>query len=136
MPTIGLEPGTRRLAIAYYTLRPDGADAELVTSADGTRWGASQRLSSRRMAFDWMPQTTLGRMLADYIGVDVVPRASARDLRARIAAAERKAAPGDLRRPRIRAPTLAWASPRERSEPPSGISLFSGCSGFARIPAY
>ena len=69
MPTIGLEPGTRRLAIAYYTLRPDGADAELVTSSDGTRWGASQRLSSRRMAFDWMPQTTLGRMLADYIGV-------------------------------------------------------------------
>ena len=69
MPTIGVEPGTGRLAIAYYALRPNGVDAELVTSANGARWSASQRLSSRRMPLAWMPQTTLGRMLADYIGV-------------------------------------------------------------------
>ena len=69
MPTIGVEPGTGRLAIAYYVIRPDGIDAELVTSQDGTSWSAPQRLSPRRMALAWMPQTTLGRMLADYIGV-------------------------------------------------------------------
>ena len=40
MPTIGVEPGTGRLAIAYYVIRPDGVDAELVTSADGDRRGA------------------------------------------------------------------------------------------------
>ena len=39
------------------------------TSADGVRWSAPQRLNARRMSFEWMPQTTLGRMLADYIGV-------------------------------------------------------------------
>jgi hypothetical protein len=69
MPTIGVEPGTGRLAIAYYAIRPDGIDAELVTSRDGSSWSAPQRLNPRRMALSWMPDTTLGRMLADYIGV-------------------------------------------------------------------
>ena len=36
---------------------------------DGVRWSAPQRLNARRMSFDWMPETTLGRMLADYIAV-------------------------------------------------------------------
>ena len=69
MPTIGVEPGTGRLAIAYYAIRDDGVDAELVTSSDGARWSAPRRLNPRRMPFAWMPDTTLGRMLADYIGV-------------------------------------------------------------------
>jgi hypothetical protein len=69
MPTIGVEPGTGRLAIAYYTLRPDGVDAQLVTSPNGASWSSSQRLTPRRMPLTWMPETTLGRMLADYIGV-------------------------------------------------------------------
>jgi hypothetical protein len=69
MPTIGVEPGTGRFAIAYYAIRPDGIDAELVTSQDGSSWSAPQRLNARRMALAWMPDTTLGRMLADYIGV-------------------------------------------------------------------
>ena len=69
MPTIGVDPQTGRLAVLYYALYPDGADAELVTSADGIRWTAPQRLNARRMSLDWMPQTTLGRMLADYIAV-------------------------------------------------------------------
>ena len=33
------------------------------------RWSAPRRLNPRRMPLEWMPQTTLGRMLADYIGV-------------------------------------------------------------------
>jgi hypothetical protein len=70
MPTIGVEPGTGRLAIAYYALRADGGvDAELVTSQDGSSWSSPQRLNPRRMLLPWMPDTTLGRMLADYIGV-------------------------------------------------------------------
>jgi hypothetical protein len=69
IPTLGIEPRTGRIAVAYYAIRPDGVDAELVTSADGVRWSAPQRLNPRRMRLAWMPQTTLGRMLADYIGV-------------------------------------------------------------------
>lgn len=72
LPTIGVEPGTGRLAIAYYVIQRNGIDAELVTSADGTRWSTPQRLNARRMPLEWMPQTTLGRMLADYIGVSWV----------------------------------------------------------------
>ncbi len=72
LPTIGVEPGTGRLAIAYYVLQRNGIDAELITSSNGTRWSAPQRLNARRMPLEWMPQTTLGRMLADYIGVSWV----------------------------------------------------------------
>jgi hypothetical protein len=69
LPTIGVEPGTGRLAIAYYVIQPNGIDAELVTSTDGARWSAPQRLNARRMPLAWLPETALGRMLADYIGV-------------------------------------------------------------------
>ena len=72
LPTIGVEPGTGRLAIAYYVIQRNGIDAELITSSNGTRWSAPQRLNARRMPLEWMPQTTLGRMLADYIGVSWV----------------------------------------------------------------
>jgi hypothetical protein len=69
IPTLGVEPGSGRLAIAYYVIQPNGIDAELVTSADGVRWSTPQRLNPRRMPLAWLPATTLGRMLADYIGV-------------------------------------------------------------------
>ena len=73
IPTIGVEPRTGRLAIAYYVLKPGGVDAELVTSTNrGATWSAPQRLTPRTMPFTWMPDTTLGRMLADYIGVSWV----------------------------------------------------------------
>ena len=39
-----------------------------------------QRLNPRRMALSWMPETTLGRMLADYIGVTWCTQPTARDL--------------------------------------------------------
>ena len=32
IPTLGVEPGTGRIAIAYYVIQPNGIDAELVTS--------------------------------------------------------------------------------------------------------
>ena len=68
IPTVGVEPGSGRLAIAYYVIHPNGIDAELVTSTDGVRWSTPQRLNPRRMPLTWLPQTTRGRMLADYIG--------------------------------------------------------------------
>ena len=69
LPTIGVEPVSGRLAIAYYAIQPSGIDAELVTSADGAKWSTPQRLNARRMPLAWLPDTTLGRMLADYVGV-------------------------------------------------------------------
>jgi hypothetical protein len=69
IPTLGVEPGSGRLAIAYYVIQPNGIDAELVTSLDGVRWSTPQRLNPRTMPLAWLPATTLGRMLADYIGV-------------------------------------------------------------------
>ena len=39
-----------------------------MTSANGDP-GARRGASTRRMPLEWMPRTTLGRMLADYIGV-------------------------------------------------------------------
>lgn len=69
MPTLGIDPSNGRIAVLYYALYPNGVDAELVTSADGVRWSAPQLLNARRMSLGWMPQTTLGRMLADYIAV-------------------------------------------------------------------
>jgi hypothetical protein len=69
LPTIGVEPGTGRLAVVYYALQANGVDAELVTSRDGSTWTAPQRLNPRRMPLEWMPETTLGRMLADYVSV-------------------------------------------------------------------
>jgi hypothetical protein len=69
LPTIGIEPRSGRLAVAYYVIQRNGIDLELITSADGNRWTAPRRLNPRRMPLEWMPRTTLGRMLADYIGV-------------------------------------------------------------------
>ena len=90
MPTIGVEPGSGRLAIAYYVIQRNGIDAELITSANGTRWSLPQRLNARRMPLEWMPQTTLGRMLADYIGVSWVRGRPLVVLPLRLAAAGRQ----------------------------------------------
>ena len=101
MPTIGVEPGTGRLAIAYYALRPDGVDAELVTSQNGSSWSSPQRLNPRRMKLTWMPEHDARPHARRLHRRHVVTRPAARDLCARLAAAEREAAPGDLRRARL-----------------------------------
>jgi hypothetical protein len=70
LPAIGIQPQTGRLAIAYYTTRAAGIDAELVESrAGGTGFGPPRRLSAQTMRPDWLPNTASGRMLADYISV-------------------------------------------------------------------
>jgi hypothetical protein len=51
--------------------RPAGIDVELVESpgSPGT-WSAPRRLSAQSMPLAWMPNTSSGRMLGDYISVD------------------------------------------------------------------
>ena len=70
LPAIGIDAASGRIAIAYHRVGPSGVDVELVESqGDGTRWGAARRLSARSMKLTWMPDTTSGRMLGDYISV-------------------------------------------------------------------
>ncbi len=101
MPTIGVEPGTGRLAIAYYALRPNGVDAELVTS----RGRLELELPAATESAANVAHLDAGHDARPHAGRlhrrHVVARPAAGRLRARVAAAERKAAPGDLRRPRL-----------------------------------
>jgi hypothetical protein len=69
LPAIGIDPATGRIALAYMRSGPGGIDVELVESTSGATWGAPRRLSAQSMPLDWMPTTTSGRMLGDYISV-------------------------------------------------------------------
>ena len=70
LPAIGIDRATGRVAIAYHRFSPAGVDVELVESrAGGIGFGPPRRLSARSMRLEWMPNTTSGRMLADYISV-------------------------------------------------------------------
>lgn len=69
LPAIGVDPARGRVAIAFHTVRPAGVDVELVESRAGAVWGAPRRLSAQSMQLAWMPDTTSGRMLGDYISV-------------------------------------------------------------------
>ena len=73
LPAIGIDPATGRVAIAYMRSRPAGIDVELTVSpgAPGS-WSAPRRLSAQSMPLRWMPDTTSGRMLGDYISVHYV----------------------------------------------------------------
>ncbi len=70
LPAIGIDATTGRVAIAYHAFRLAGVDVELVESpGGGARWGIPRRLSAQSMPLEWMPNTTSGRMLGDYISV-------------------------------------------------------------------
>ena len=70
VPALGIDAATGRVAIAYHRSRPAGIDVELIESRPGgTGFGAPRRLSARTMRLEWMPRTTSGRMLGDYISV-------------------------------------------------------------------
>jgi len=69
LPAIGIDPTSGRIAIAYMRFSAAaGMDVELVESL-GTGWGVPRRLSAESMPLVWMPNTTSGRMLGDYISV-------------------------------------------------------------------
>ncbi|MCP9485436.1 MAG: glycoside hydrolase [Gaiellaceae bacterium MAG52_C11] len=70
IPAIAVDPLSAKLAILYYAVRPTGIDAELVESTNGgATWSKPRRLSAETMQRAWIPATTQGRMLADYISV-------------------------------------------------------------------
>jgi len=70
LPTVGIDPASGQVAIAYYRELSTGMVAELVRApAVGSRFGALRRLSAQSMQLSWMPRTTTGRMLGDYISV-------------------------------------------------------------------
>jgi hypothetical protein len=74
LPAVGVHPESGRLALLYYVVGRAGIDAELVESraggpASSADFGAPRRLSAQTMRIDWLPTTTSGRMLADYVSV-------------------------------------------------------------------
>jgi hypothetical protein len=70
LPAIGIDGATGRVAIAYMRSKTVGIDVELTFSPGApTTWTAPRRLSSQSMPLQWMPDTTSGRMLGDYISV-------------------------------------------------------------------
>jgi BNR repeat-like domain/RTX calcium-binding nonapeptide repeat (4 copies) len=70
LPAIGIDPASGQVAIAYMRERAAGIDVELVLSSPGgATWGTPRRLSALSMPLSWMPNTSSGRMLGDYISV-------------------------------------------------------------------
>lgn len=81
VPALAVQPGTSgaraRLAVeAYAVTKAYGCqecgtiDAFALQSADGSRtWGGTRRLSTEPMEVTWLANTSLGRMLGDYISV-------------------------------------------------------------------
>jgi hypothetical protein len=83
-PAVAIDPATSgaraRVGITYYVLPTTACDVSscridvgFVSSANGgASWGAPQRLNARSMRLAWLPPTSLGRMLADYISTSWV----------------------------------------------------------------
>ena len=84
LPALAVDPGTSgqkaRLAVLYHSMSPAtlcdptagclGIDVKMVTSADGGRtWSLPARLNVLSMPPFWMADTSLGRMLGDYVSV-------------------------------------------------------------------
>jgi hypothetical protein len=70
LPAIGIDAATGRVAIAYMRSKAAGIDVELVLSSGSpAAWAVPRRLSAQSMPLSWMPNTTSGRMLGDYISV-------------------------------------------------------------------
>jgi len=70
LPAIGIDRSSGRVAIAFHRVASTGVDVELgETPGAPSQFGAPRRLSAQTMRFEWMPNTTSGRMLGDYISV-------------------------------------------------------------------
>ena len=78
VPAVGVDPAGRgRLAVLYHSLvdcvGAPCVDVSLVRSDDGgRRWRAPQRLNAESMPLAWLADSSLGRMLADYVAVPYV----------------------------------------------------------------
>ena len=70
LPAIGIDAANGRVAVAYMRSGPAGIDVELTVSPGAPEnWSVPRRLSAQSMPLRWMPGTTSGRMLGDYISV-------------------------------------------------------------------
>jgi hypothetical protein len=84
LPALAVDPATAgaraRLALLYHSMGPSRTcdpafgcfqvDVKLTTSADGgSTWSPPQQLNALPMLPAWMADTSLGRMLGDYVSV-------------------------------------------------------------------
>jgi hypothetical protein len=78
IPGLAIDPATAgsraRIALTFYTLRAAGCgttrcrlDVRLATSASAGRSWAVRRLDARAMRLTWLPRTSTGRMVGDYV---------------------------------------------------------------------
>ena len=78
IPGLGIDPATRgataKLALTFYTLRAAGCapehcrlDVRLATSSNGGRGWKLRRLDTHAMRLAWLPRTSSGRMVGDYV---------------------------------------------------------------------
>jgi hypothetical protein len=78
IPGLAVDPatsGTRaRIAVTFYTVRAAGCaaarcllDVRLATSSTGGRTWTLRRLDARPMRLTWLPRTSSGRMVGDYV---------------------------------------------------------------------
>jgi hypothetical protein len=78
VPGLAIDPATAgsraRIALTFYTLRAAGCgtarcrlDVRLATSATAGRSWAVRRLDVRAMRLTWLPRTSSGRMVGDYV---------------------------------------------------------------------
>jgi RTX calcium-binding nonapeptide repeat (4 copies) len=87
LPGLAVDPATAgttaRIALLYHTIGPpvfcdptsgcSAIDVGLITSRDGGRsWSRPQRLNTVSMSPFWLAETSLGRMLGDYVSVSWV----------------------------------------------------------------
>jgi hypothetical protein len=85
VPGFAVDPATAgstaRLALVYYTLPHDcvlqpscpGIDAYTISSRNGGKaWTRPERLSAEPMRFTWIADSSLGRMLGDYMAMSFV----------------------------------------------------------------
>ncbi len=69
IPAIAAGPGGR-VGVLYYVRGAGGMDAEFAESRNGgTVFGQPQRLNALTMPIEWLPETSGGRMLADYVSL-------------------------------------------------------------------
>jgi hypothetical protein len=70
LPAVGIHQTNGRVALVYHVVGASGIDVELIEVGPGLRpLGPPRRLSAQTMKTTWIPNTSSGRMLADYISV-------------------------------------------------------------------